>query len=186
MRSTLSSVILSSLLFLSSCVTENEPDNTGVAVGDRLPEFTVSLSDGTTVTRASLTGKVAVIEFFNTSCPDCQDSFDVMQRLYDLSKDSDDIIVFAISRDEDLSSVAGYWHSHNLSIPFSPQPDRRIYNLFASTGIPRIYIADKAGIITAAYSPEDEPTLQELISAVEDAGGRATVDMGDFTGVETP
>lgn len=170
MRIALSSVLLSALLLLPSCVTESEPDNVGVSIGDRLPEFSVTLSDGTTVSDASLKGEVSVIEFFNTSCRDCQGSLPVLQQLYDRCLTSDDIYVFAIARDEGLSSVAGYWHDNGLSVPFSPQPDRHIYNLFASSGIPRIFIADKTGMITAAFAPEDEPSLDTLISAVEAAG----------------
>lgn len=171
MRLNLSSVILSVLIFLTSCVTENEPDNVGLSAGDPLPRFSVTLDDGTVVSDASLKGKVAVIEFFNTSCQDCRRSFPVMQQLYERCRETDDVYVFAIARDEDLSSVAGYWHDNSLTLPFSPQPDRQVYNLFATVGIPRIFIADKAGIVTAAFAPEDEPSLQTLVEAVDAAGG---------------
>lgn len=170
MRIKPSSLFLCVLIILASCVTENEPDNTGISVGDKLPHFSVTLDDGTVVSDASLKGKVAVIEFFNTSCQDCRRNFPVMQQLYERSRETDDVYVFAIARDEDLSSVAGYWHDNALTIPFSPQPDRQVYNLFATVGIPRIFIADKTGIVTAAFAPEDEPSLQTLVEAVEAAG----------------
>ena len=63
MRIKLSSLFLYVLIILASCVTENEPDNTGISVGDKLPHFSVTLDDGTIVSDASLKGKVAVIEF---------------------------------------------------------------------------------------------------------------------------
>lgn len=169
MRFKPSSLFLSALIIFASCVTDDEPDNSGVSVGDPLPHFSVTLDDGTHVSDVSLKGKVAVIELFNTSCQDCRRSFPVMQQLYEWSREEDDIFVFAIARDEDHTSVAGYWHDNDLTIPFSPQPDRQVYNLFATSGIPRIFIADKTGVVTAAFAPEDEPTLQTLVEAVEEA-----------------
>ena len=45
-------------------------------------------------------------------------------------------------------SVAAYWKEQGLSIPYSAQTDRRIYNLFASSIIPRTYFCSADGIIT--------------------------------------
>lgn len=56
-----------------SCIRENVGESIQyVQPGDRLPDFTVELSDGTILSRHSLVGKVSVLVFFHTECPDCQ------------------------------------------------------------------------------------------------------------------
>lgn len=56
-----------------------------------------------------------------------------------------------ISREEDSLSVTKFWNAHNLSMPFSAQTDRKIFSLFASAGIPRVYVVNKNGIVSAQY-----------------------------------
>ena len=57
----------------------------------------------------------------------------------------------AISRAEDEDAVAAYWKDNGLQIPYSAQNDRRIYELFASSIIPRIYFVSAQGIVTRVF-----------------------------------
>lgn len=146
----------------NSCVRDNEPANSGISTGDALPDFSVLLNNGTVVSNLSLRGKVAVIEFFNTGCGDCRRNLPVIDRLWKAWQTEPDVEIFTIAREEDEQGITAYWEENDLSIPFSPQPDRNIYNLFATVGIPRIYIADKDGVVFAVYGPEDDPSFTEL------------------------
>ena len=58
-------------LLMTSCIKE---DQTGadLTVGDRIPEFSVMMNDGTEVTGKGLSQGKACIVFFTTKCPDCQ------------------------------------------------------------------------------------------------------------------
>lgn len=157
----------------ASCVTEDDPEFVGLGVGDSLPSFTVTLSDGTVVTSlapeaapagaVSLAGKRVLVELFNTTCPDCQESLPVINDVYLSMKDEPDVFVFAIAREEEGAELAAYWDENRLSLPYSPQPDRSVYELFANTGIPRIYITSTSGTITSAFGPNDSPTLSTLL-----------------------
>ena len=149
---------------LTSCVAEGEPENNGVKTGDPLPAFSVKLNDGREMTTASLRGKRVLIELFNTECPDCRESLPLINELYETLKDNPDVEIFAVARAEDASKLSLYWAENNLTLPYSPQDDRKVYELFATVGIPRIYVADSSGVITAAFGPEDNPTLPQLIN----------------------
>ena len=59
-------------IFISSCINEEINDGEYVNVGDRIPDFSVEVSDGTTVTGKQLREGISFIMFFNTSCLDCQ------------------------------------------------------------------------------------------------------------------
>lgn len=162
-------IILSGLLLVlfASCVNEELPENIGIKPGDSLPAFSIVLDNGVKVSNTSLKGKVGVIEFFNTSCPDCQRSLPVLQVVYDGFKNNEDVEIFCIARDEETLSIENYWDKNSLTLPFSPQSGREIYSLFASIGIPRIYIVDKSGIVRYCYDDSNAPLVEELEEKIE-------------------
>lgn len=151
------------ILIMTSCVTDDDPEKSrSLTVGDSLPAFIVELNTGETVSDISLRGKTSMIVFFNTSCMDCREELPVIQSLYEIYKDDEDVAILAISRSQSVSSVQEYWNENNLTIPFSAQDDDKVYLKFASALIPRIYIADGVGYITAAYDDNPLPGLSQL------------------------
>ena len=54
----------------------------------------------------------------------------------------------AISRAEDEDMVAPFWEEYGLEIPYSAQPDRRIYDMFAKSIVPRVYFVAPSGKVT--------------------------------------
>lgn len=163
-------ILLPFLMIMNSCVTDDEPDNfRSLTVGDSLPNFTVVLNNGETVNPEILKGKVSLIVFFNTSCGDCRRELPEIQVVYEELKQDPEIKIFAISRAQENRSIEEYWKENHLTIPYSAQNDRKIYNLFAQSVIPRIYIADSQGIITAAFGDKDMPDAAGLIESIESA-----------------
>lgn len=153
-------------LAATACVTDDDPVNNGVAVGDTLPQFSVALNDGTILSSASLHGKTSVIEFFNTGCPDCRESLPILQEVWLRYEGNPAVVVAAIAREETRTDIENYWRQENLTIPFSSQGDRTVYNLFATVGIPRIYVANSEGIIVKAYGPEDYSSLPDDLEEI--------------------
>jgi peroxiredoxin len=100
-----------------------------------------------TFSTSQLTGETVIV-FFNTWCSDCQRDLPLLNDYYLQHKDDDGFQMVAISRAEGVASVSDFWKANNLQIPYSAQDDRRIYDLFASSIIPRIYFVSPQGIIT--------------------------------------
>lgn len=140
----LSGILL--LMLFTSCVVEKEEEEWTLPVGSALPQFGILMDDGRTLTHEDFVGRTGVIVFFNTTCPDCQRELPLLQQAYEdsLAAGSDALFV-CIAREENESAIRGYWESEGLTLPFSPQPDRRIYNLFATIGIPRIFVTGADG-----------------------------------------
>lgn len=85
-----------------------------------------------------------------------------MERVYRMYVESGDVTFLAVSREESAESVLGYWTENELSIPFSAQGDRVVYNLFASSCIPRIYISDGNLRVRAVYADSPLATEEDL------------------------
>lgn len=157
------------LAVFSSCITDDDDDRGDFALvaGDALPQFSVEMSDGGVLNTQSFSGKVGVIVFFHTDCPDCQKELPVIQKVYDTYKENPDVLLSCISRSESGSEVQAYWEKHSFTLPFSAQNDDAVFSLFASHTIPRILITDKEGIIRAVYTDDPLATCQELAKDID-------------------
>lgn len=156
-------IIISILtLVLTSCVTDEPEIESTVKVGDKVPDFIIELNNGTRLASDDLIGRHSVITFFNTSCSDCQRELPVIDSLY---RQRPELIVACIARSESATSISKYWEENNLSVPYSAQPDASVYNLFATAGIPRIYIIDESQTVVAQFD-DSFTTLSALESAL--------------------
>ena len=151
-------------LIISSCIKEEQ--GVELVVGDRLPDFEVVMNDGSVVDDVILSDGVSVVMFFHTSCPDCQQALPRMQQIYDeyISKG----VYFAfISREESVVDIESYFNEKGLKVPYSAQNDRKVYEQFAQTRIPRIYICEKGGIIRYIFTDDPVPTYDLLKSSLD-------------------
>ena len=153
------------LLGVGSCVHEDFPAGADIVkVGQMLPDFSVTMSDGTVVTGDMLRGGVSVVVFFDTSCPDCQQLLPELQRLYE--EYSERVHFVLISREEGDATISSFWALHNLTMPYSAQSDRAVYNLFAESLIPRVYISDAEGIIRHIFADSPVPSYDTVRAAL--------------------
>ena len=148
------------MLLLASCIKEGRSGK-DLQVGDTLPDFEVTMNDGTLVTDDILSEDVSVVMFFHTSCPDCQQALPRIQQMYD-EYGSRGVSFALISRAEESDEIEAYFALKGLKMPFSAQKDRSVYEKFAQTRIPRIYINGKGGIIRYIFTDDPVPSYDEL------------------------
>lgn len=152
MKNVLSLVL--ALFMLVGCVVDepgkDNDDTDLVGVGDHLPSFSVEVVNGAdryTFSSDALTGPTVIV-LFNTSCSDCQRELPVLNDYYLQHCSEPGFQMVAIAREEIEESIRAFWEAHELSIPYSPQSDRSVYNLFATITIPRVYFSSHTGLIT--------------------------------------
>ena len=153
---------------LTACIREDFVyGEAGILPGDRLPEFRVELNDGSSLTTSDLKGKVSVLVFFHTECPDCQEEFPVIQRLYDTYQEEDSVVVYCISREQPADEIEAYWQAHGLTLPYSAQEDRNIYSLFSEQGIPRVYVSTPDLEVYSTYTDDPIASFNQLTADIE-------------------
>lgn len=153
-----------------------------VNVGDQVPAFVLSASDGKEVPSSSLQGQVYILNFFDTGCPDCQKVLPVMQEIYD--KYHGNVPVLNVPRNQTGSEVNAYWSSAGLKMPFYIPQDKDLYYKFATRTIPRTYVVDGSGTVKAAFSDAPvadratlEALLQQLLGETGSRDGNVTLSL---------
>lgn len=149
----------------ASCMTEKEsstPSGSRMKPGDRLPAFTAITATGDTCTAESFRGKTSVIVFFNTDCGDCRKELPILQRIYEEYGGDDGFKILCISRNEKAEDTESYWKENSLTLPYSPQTNNNIYNSFAYSRIPQIYISDSTCTIKVVYLDRPMAEYEDL------------------------
>lgn len=143
-----------------------------LVVGDPLPQFEITMNDGSTISTSDLMGQTSVVVLFSVECPDCRRQLPEVQCLWDMSREGEltgngkPLPIVLIARKCLEEDIEPFWRFAELTMPYSPQPDRRIYSLFAPSRIPRIYISDTQGIIRFAHADEAMPSAETLAEEI--------------------
>lgn len=155
-----------SVAVLSSCIIDRIPsDAADLKPGDRLPEFSVKMSNGKTVSDRTLEGRLSIIVFFHTGCGDCREELPVMQRFW--LEYGNTVNVVCISRAESRASVEAYWEANGLTLPYSAQEDSELYYRFAKSVIPRVYVADRELVIRQVFDDDPVASYEDIVSAID-------------------
>ena len=155
------------LAVLSSCISDDsDKDSQGVnlVVGDSLPTFQVTMNDGSTIRTSDLLGGVSVVVLFSVDCGDCRMELPEVQRLWNQQLG---VPIVLIARENTEEVIRSFWQQAQLTMSYSPQSDRKVYSLFASSRIPRIYISDAQGVIRFSHVDDAMPTAEQLADEIK-------------------
>lgn len=124
------------------------------------------MNTGEIISDSDLLGNTSVIVFFSTFCPDCQKLLPHIQHLYD-DFNGKEINFILISREETSETISLYWEEQGFTMPYSAQADRGIYNLFAESRLPLVFISDNYNIVHFIYTDSpDIPTYDILLTDI--------------------
>lgn len=154
------------LLPIEGCVSEPETDMEPMAAGDMLPEFSWTIADGSVLSRQNLQGKVSVIAFFRTTCPDCKKELPHIQELYERYKSDSRVTIVLASLNEEASAVLDYWKQNGFSMPYAIHPENAI-DVFRVVCVPQIYVSDKRNVVRFAHFDDPIATTAELEAEIE-------------------
>lgn len=159
------SLYILTILSLISCIKDKQT-GADLIVGNRIPEFSIIMNDGSELTGTKLSHGISCIVFFTTVCSDCKETLPHVQTLYDEYGPKG--VQFAlISREDGQESVSKYWLEQRFTMPYSAQSDRKVYELFAKTRVPRVYVC-KDGVIKAIFTDQPEnPNYDTLKMTLE-------------------
>ncbi len=140
-----------------------------VKKGDKAPDFTVEMVDGSKVQLSKLKGKVVLVNFWATWCPPCREELKhVQKQIIDHFKGKD-FVFLPISRGEKKEVVEAFRKKMNYTFPMGLDPKQSIYKLYAQNYIPRNFVVGKDGkviYLSVGYTPEE---FAEMIATIDAA-----------------
>jgi peroxiredoxin len=135
-------------------------------VGQQMPAFTVSTLEGTKVSIGDLKGKVVLVNFWATWCPPCLVEMPRLEKEVWQKYKSSDFQMVAIAREQTEEEVAAFRREHRFSFPLATDPEREVFSLFGTGGIPRSYVIAADGKIvfqSVGYDPKEFDEMKKLI-----------------------
>jgi peroxiredoxin len=164
------SIILIVIIPFLFCA-EKKDETTLTTLGQEAPDFRVTTLAGETFSLSDLRGKVVWINFFATWCPPCNEEMPELETQVWQAFQGDDFTVLSIGREHTAEELIPFKAEKAVSFPMAPDPERKIYGLYAEKFIPRNVLVDGEGKIvhqSRGFTPEDfkamKIKLKELLN----------------------
>ncbi len=135
-------------------------------VGQTMPSFTVTELGGAQINVSELKGKVVLVNFWATWCSPCLAEMPRLEKEVWRKYKSADFVMVAIAREQSEQEIAAFRKRYKFSFPMASDPQREVYKLFGSGGIPRSYVVGKDGTIlyqSIGYKPSEFDQMKKVI-----------------------
>ena len=167
-------VFINLFIILSLSVFSQTPDDRGylVKVGDIAPDFSMKLTNGTTVKLSDLRGKLVMLQFTASWCGVCRKEMPFIEKdIWLKHKNNNNFALLAIDRDEPLEIVEKFILSTEITYPIGLDPKADIFALYAAreAGITRNVIIDKSGKIIKLTRLYNDVEFDEMKKTIEEA-----------------
>lgn len=163
-------IVNSMLIFLicSSFLSIAQEETTFAKLSEPVPEFEFEKSPGKTMNISELKGKTVLITFFATWCGPCRKELPFIQSdIYNKFRKNPDFEILIFGREHSWDEVTKFKDSNKFSMPFYPDPDRKIYSKFAGQYIPRNFLISPEGKILFSSIGFDEKDFKMLKETIE-------------------
>ncbi len=141
---------------LNSCVNDEKPWE--LPLGAHMPEFSIELNDGSTVTDRDLAGMPSLIIFFDPFCSDCRRELPLLCPAVRTSG----IRCICISRSGTQEQIEEMWQELELDMPHASGAYEDVYHRFASSGVPRAFIFSPSQTLTLSATENLSPIILAL------------------------
>jgi len=144
-------MVLTSLVMAVGCGGGEASSTTKPANSQSVLNFSLKNPDGQTVNLNQYTGKVVILDVWDTWCPPCRKGIPELVELYDQYKDQGvEVVGIALARNG-VPAVKQFIADNKVTYP-NVIGDKVIYDIFGEIrGIPTTFVIDKTGKIHNRY-----------------------------------
>ena len=137
-----------------------------VAIGQEVPNFTLTTFEGNQISLADLQGKVVVINFWASWCTPCEQEAADLEAAWRYYQPRGDVIFLGVNWTDTEPEAMGYMTRFDISYPSGPDLGTRIADRFRITGVPETYVIDRNGLLAyKKFAPFS--SIEEIKAAIE-------------------
>lgn len=156
----------------STLPQQKVPDEYGykIKTGEQIPNITLNLINGETVTTADMKGKVVMLQFTASWCSVCRKEMPhIENRIWQKHKNNPDFMLIGIDMDEPPETVKKFAQDMKITYPLALDPEGKHFYTFAhkGAGVTRNIIIDKTGKIVFLTRLFKEDEFNAMISVIE-------------------
>ena len=143
-----------------------------VKIGQQVPDFDLTTTDGKTIRMADLKGKVVMLQFTASWCSVCRKEMPHIESdIWKKYKNNKNFALYGIDLDEPKDIVEKFAKQIPVTYPLALDPKGGIFYQFAEkgAGVTRNVIVDKTGMIiymTRLYKKEEFQEMKKVIAGL--------------------
>ena len=138
-------------------------------IGDKIPDFTMTLSNGKKIFSKDWRGKVVMLQFTASWCGVCRKEIPFIKHdIWVKNKRNSDFLLFGVDRDEPVEKVRQYQKEMNISYPLAVDPNADVFALFADkrAGVTRNVIINREGRIVYMTRLFKDKEFREMVRII--------------------
>jgi peroxiredoxin len=138
-------------------------------IGDVIPDFTMTLTNGKKISSKDWKGKVVMLQFTASWSGVCRKEMPFIEKdIWMKYKRNDEFLLFGVDRDEPLGKVKKYQKEMEISYPLAIDPFAEVFGIFADkkAGVTRNVIIDKEGKIVFMTRLFKESEFREMVRVI--------------------
>lgn len=119
--------------------------------GALAPGFTLTGLDGGTYKVGGKREKALLLNFWDSSCPPCQDEAPDLERVYNRFKDKLDVYAVNVTAQDSREEAAAFAAKNGYAFPVLLDEQGAATRLYRIRGLPTTFLIGKDGVIRDAY-----------------------------------
>ena len=138
-------------------------------IGDVIPNFILTLSNGKKVSSQDWKGKVVMLQFTASWCGVCRKEIPfILKDIWAKHKRNSDFLLFGIDRDEPIEKVKLYQKEMDISYPLAVDQNADVFGIFADkrAGVTRNVVIDRNGKIVFMTRLFKENEFKEMVKVI--------------------
>lgn len=141
-----------------------------VKVGDKAPDFTLEMLDGTTFTLSQHRGKVVMLQFTASWCGICRKEMPHIESdIWQKHKDNKDFVLVGIDREETREAILPFIEKTGTTYPIAMDSNGDVFASYAlrGSGITRNILIDRDGNIVMLTRRFEEAEFKALAEKID-------------------